>query len=262
VDGCLGIFFCDVDGTILPHGQGAIDSAFFDLVHQAKNQGYCFCISSGRYHQSLINFFKEVKDEVIFSASNGCRILYQGQDLITPHMMERLTVERVLADFTSWDVIGLLSTLDGFYVHHHHAEHPRIVALLERGYTRFYDDISEIPDTVLQMTALCSGNRDELLPTAKERYGDAFHVFATGVQLFDICPTNKGASLEEICSFLKLDADQSWAFGDDENDVAMLRAAGTGYLMKHASEHLHSHGFLVTENVVETITHIIYSLTL
>lgn len=256
--GCSGIFFCDVDGTILPHGQARVDQSFFDLVRRSKERGYCFCISSGRYHQSLTSFFKEVENEVIFSASNGCRILYQGADLITPHLIDQATVEAILADFDRWDVIGLISTLDGFYVHKDQSDHPRVLALLERGYTRLYEEANEIPAaTTLQVTALCRGNRDQLLPEAKERYGDMFHVFSTGVQLFDICPTNKGESLLEIRASLKIQAQNTWAFGDDENDLAMLREAGRGYLMSNAAEHLHTHGFDVAHDLIEVIDEII-----
>ncbi|NLL24995.1 MAG: HAD family phosphatase, partial [Spirochaetales bacterium] len=168
--GCSGIFFCDLDGTILPHGRKTVDQAFFDLVRRAQDKGYCFCISSGRYHQSLLSFFKDVENDLIFSASNGCRILHQGTDLIEPHRMEYSTVQAILADFARWDVIPLLSALDGFYVHADHRDHPRVAALLGRDYTHVYKDPSEIPDTMLQMTALCRGNRDELLIKAKERY--------------------------------------------------------------------------------------------
>lgn len=254
---CSGIFFCDLDGTILPHGRKSIDPAFFELVRRAQEKGYRFCISSGRYHRSLLAFFSDVEDDFIFSASNGCRILHKGTDLIKPHRMEHSTVQAILADFARWDVIPLLSALDGFYVHADHLDHPRVAALLGREYTRIYEDPSEIPDTMLQMTALCRGNRDELLIEAKRRYAPKHHVFSTGIQLFDICPTNKGESLKEIRSFLKVRTKDSWAFGDDENDLPMLRAAGTGHLMSGAADHLHEKGFEVVSNLIEAIDAII-----
>lgn len=257
VRGCLGIFFCDLDGTILPHGQKTVDRAFFDLVHRARDTGYCFCISSGRYHQSLLSFFKDVEDDLIFSTSNGCRILYKGTDLIAPHRLEYSMVQAVLADFARWDVIPLLSTLDGFYVHADHHDHPRVAALLEQDYTRLYEDPSEIPDTTLQMTALCRGNRDELLVEAKERYAPDHHVFASGVQLFDICSTSKGESLRKIRSLLNVREKDSWAFGDDENDLSMLRSAGRGYLMKNAAPHLHNQGFEIVDDLIQVIEIII-----
>ena len=255
--GCSGIFFCDLDGTILPHGRKTVDQAFFDLVRRAQDKGYCFCISSGRYHQSLLSFFKDVENDLIFSASNGCRILHKGTDLIEPHRMEYSTVQAILADFARWDVIPLLSTLNGFYVRADHRDHPRVAALLERDYTPVYKDPSEIPDTMLQMTALCRGNRDELLIKAKERYALDLHVFSTGVQLFDICPTNKGESLKEIRTLLKVREKDSWAFGDDENDLSMLRSAGKGYLMNNAATHLHDQGFEIIDDLIETIYNII-----
>ena len=92
---------------------------------------------------------------------------------------------------------------------------------------------------------------------AKERYALDLHVFSTGVQLFDICPTNKVESLKEIRTLLKVREKDSWAFGDDENDLSMLRSAGKGYLMNNAATHLHDQGFEIIDDLIETIDNII-----
>ena len=126
----LGNFFCDLDGTILPHGQKTVDRAFFDLVHRARDTGYCFCISK-QIPPVIIVLFKDVEDDLIFSTSNGCRILYKGNRFDRASSTEYSMVQAVLADFVRWDVI-LLSTLDGFYVHADHHDHPRVAALLSR----------------------------------------------------------------------------------------------------------------------------------
>ncbi len=110
---------------------------------------------------------------------------------------------------------------------------------------------------MLQMTALYRGNRDELLIEAKQRYAPKYRVFSTGIQLFDICPTDKGEALKEIRSLLGVEAKDSWAFGDDENDLSMLRAAGTGYLMSNAAAHLHEKGLAIVDDLIETIDNII-----
>jgi hydroxymethylpyrimidine pyrophosphatase-like HAD family hydrolase len=49
----------------------------------------------------------------------------------------------------------------------------------------------------------------------------------------------------------------SWAFGDDENDLSMLRSAGRGYLMKNAASHLHNQGFEIVDDLIQVIETII-----
>ena len=45
---------------------------------------------------------------------------------------------------------------------------------------------------------------------------------------------NKGQGLCDICRILKIDVRNSIAFGDSENDIPMLKAAGIGIAMKNA----------------------------
>ena len=45
---------------------------------------------------------------------------------------------------------------------------------------------------------------------------------------------NKGQGLCDICKILKIDVKNSIAFGDSENDIPMLKAAGIGIAMKNA----------------------------
>ena len=45
---------------------------------------------------------------------------------------------------------------------------------------------------------------------------------------------NKGQGLCDICRILKIDVRNSIAFGDSENDIHMLKAAGIGIAMKNA----------------------------
>lgn len=56
--------------------------------------------------------------------------------------------------------------------------------------------------------------------------------------LLEIFPASagKGASLKKLCSILKLSSDASYAAGDQENDISMLQAAGTGIAMKNGIE--------------------------
>lgn len=53
------------------------------------------------------------------------------------------------------------------------------------------------------------------------------------VEITDAC-THKGAALEWLCGFLGVSTADVVAFGDNENDTTMLRAAGDGVAMENA----------------------------
>lgn len=252
-----GMFFCDVDGTILPHGQREVSSDFFSLVHEAKKKGYLFCISSGRFHLSLLPLFEQVKDEVVFSASNGCRILYQGQELLPNHTIQTSDARQITNDLLSLGAIPLLSGKKAIHLPFSALEQEKSKGYLSKGFTQTFDDFSDIDDEILQITGVCRQNKAAILNQSRKTWADRYHVVTTGKELFDICPTSKGESLLAISSYFGLSRQNTYAFGDDENDIPMLGAAGKGYLMGTAHETLKAQEFEHCHDVVGTVNAIL-----
>lgn len=71
----------------------------------------------------------------------------------------------------------------------------------------------------------------ELLP-------ESLAVVQTAPFYLEIIPRsiNKGQGLREICHYLQIPLEETVAFGDAENDIPMLRAAGMGIAMGNAAE--------------------------
>ena len=57
---------------------------------------------------------------------------------------------------------------------------------------------------------------------------------------------NKGQGLRDVCRTLGIDISQTIAFGDAENDIPMLRAAGVGVAMANASQETKEAADMVT----------------
>ncbi len=238
-----GMFFCDVDGTILPHGQREVSSSFFSLVYEAKERGFLFCISSGRFHLSLIPLFHQVEDEVVFSASNGCRILHQGQELIPNHTIHASDARQITDFLLEQDAIPLLSGKNAIHLPSASLVQEQNKGYLAKGFTRTFEAFSDIDDDILQITGVCRQNKQDILLQSRKKWDDSYHVATTGKELFDICPTSKGDSLVSISSYFGIPIGNTYAFGDDENDIPMLKAAGKGYLMGSAHDNLKKHAF-------------------
>lgn len=243
MDSYKGMFFCDVDGTILPHGQREVSPSFFSLVHEAKEKGYLFCISSGRFHLSLLPLFESVKDEVVFSASNGCRILHQGRELIPNHTIAEPDARQITESLLELGAIPLLSGKDSIHLPFSALEQERGKGYLAKNFTKTFLDFSDIDDEILQITAVCRQNKQTILSQSRKNWAHRYHVVTTGKELFDICPTSKGESLMAISSHFGIPRALTYAFGDDENDIPMLRSAGKGYLMGTAQQHLKEQEF-------------------
>ncbi|HOE84869.1 MAG TPA: HAD hydrolase family protein [Sphaerochaeta sp.] len=248
-----GIFFCDVDGTILPHGDEAVSPRILSLVREATDRGYLFCISSGRIISTLAPLFEEVEDLVVLSACNGCMIIHHGTDLIPNHTIEERHLGPLSSSLLRWGAIPLLSATSGLYMPSGLDHSTKSLRYALKDVTRFYREVEEIEGEVLQFTGLCSGNLEAVIDNCRSAWDAFYRITITGEQMFDICPTDKGESLTLVREHFAVERRWTWAFGDNENDIAMLEAAGAGYLMDGAHADLHDGRFVRCTDLVATI---------
>lgn len=71
-----------------------------------------------------------------------------------------------------------------------------------------------------------------------DKYKDLVNPIRSMPQFLDIMPKgiNKGRSLLEIADYYGIDHEDTIAFGDEINDIEMIKAAGRGIAMGNASE--------------------------
>ncbi len=260
VNSYRGMFFCDVDGTILPHGQHTISESFFAVVHEARAAGFLICISSGRFHRSLLPLFAPVAQEVVFSASNGCMILYQGRQLMPNHSILPQDARMITETLENWGAIPMLSGIQAIHLPRSAWEQQKEKGYLAKGYTQTFDAFSDVQDTILQITAVCKQDKQEILRRSRELWENRYLVVTTGKELFDICPTSKGESLLSIADYFSVPRSSTYAFGDDENDIPMLRSAGKGYIMHTARDSVAVGQFETCHDLVDTIRFLIDSV--
>lgn len=78
---------------------------------------------------------------------------------------------------------------------------------------------------------LCENGAAEALGP---RWGEKFHMAEAGPIWLDFTLADKGTGLRGLCRSLGVDMAEVMAFGDNWNDVPMLEAAGTPWLMASA----------------------------
>ena len=67
----IRMIFCDVDGTLLPHGSKSLSDDVFMTINRAVSSGIHFCIASGRSYPDLKRLFSPVINNVTFICNDG-----------------------------------------------------------------------------------------------------------------------------------------------------------------------------------------------
>ncbi|AEV30838.1 HAD-superfamily hydrolase, subfamily IIB [Sphaerochaeta pleomorpha str. Grapes] len=254
-----GIFFCDVDGTLLPYGNKRLSDEVIELIHQITELGYLVCISSGRPYLSLQELFQEVKEEVIFSCCNGSALFYKGKPLVDEVFLKRSVLEGVYEDCLARDCLAIIATSERIYLSLQQDTPLRKKHYENRSYAQSIADPAQVGQDAHQITVCCNGNLEEVLPYFKKTWSDEAHIAVSGNSMFDLSASNKGIALQRVATHFSLPLAQTFAFGDSENDLSMLRLAGKAFVMEQSSEALKNEITDHCRDVGETIRSIVFA---
>ena len=96
--------------------------------------------------------------------------------------------------------------------------------------------------------------RPEIIEKNKEKLAKQFENVINPIhampQFLDLMPKgiNKGKSILEIANYYKIDHKDTYAFGDEINDIEMIKIAGTGVAMGNASDYVKKIADFVTKS--------------
>ncbi|MGN1031023.1 MAG: HAD family hydrolase [Butyricicoccaceae bacterium] len=232
----------DVDGTLVPDSASTINPEYYEVIRALSAKGIQVVIASGRQYASIRRLFEPVQDLLWFIAEGGSMIMH-GDDRILLKPIPDEWVAEFLQDLSTLpDVDCMLAAPDLSYT-------PFADTQMFRWMRESYRfDICAMggwdkmpPEGICKMAVyhptdvdgVCS---EWLIPKWKER----MYVASSGVCWIDfLMPgVDKGAALGRIRQELGIAKEQTIAFGDNNNDIELLRAAGTGVAVSSAREPL------------------------
>ncbi|MCC8016135.1 MAG: HAD hydrolase family protein [Clostridiales bacterium] len=88
--------------------------------------------------------------------------------------------------------------------------------------------------------------RDKLIKAFSENAGIQLSTLDETFLEITNAGTDKGAAFKFLCGYLNIPLKSSLAFGDNNNDVSLLRAAGVSVAMGNAAENLKNEADFIT----------------
>lgn len=249
----------DLDGTLLADGAQNITPEIFDLILKLKKQGVQFIAASGRQYHSIRRLFNPVKDMISYITENGSLCIHEGQVVSRGLIGRALGLEIIQAGREYGDCHTLLSCEsrhytdsknDAFIYHMRNVLHNDIAVV---------DDLCQVEEPFLKLAICDFHGTQNLDPFLKERFSDKIRVVTAGREWVDfLAPdADKGKALAALLAHLGIPAEDGIAFGDQYNDIEMLRFAGIGYAMETAAPGVADYADRVTGSVAEVLETII-----
>ena len=229
----------DIDGTLLPEGHTDLNPEYFDVIRKLHAHGVRFFFASGRHAVSMKRTFGPVQDIVGIISQNGSAIEYQGSTEVSRPIPTEW-IREFWQDLSVFeDVDSMIDTAEqNFCPKAGSPMHVRVRDVYKYNIspTAGWDDVPD--DDFSMLTVYHEFGADEFINThgIREKWESRLDLVKTGVTWVDCTMPgiNKGAALRDLCRKFDIDPKDTIAFGDNINDIPMIRAAGTGYAVDTA----------------------------
>ena len=228
----------DLDETLLPEGTFDLNPEYYDVIRQLSDKGILFAASSGRHYSSIAKLLGPVKDDIVILAGNGSCVMWKGKPLCLREIPYE-TYLRALKDMreVNPDII-LTDHPDCVYTDTDNEEMFRWIHDGYRVNLHRCEDLSSVGTPVLKTAMFVSSDAAEYAGKLNSSYSGELNVMAAGTHWVDLVAksVDKGAALGTVQERFGISMQETIAFGDNGNDIGMLKLAGHSYAVENARD--------------------------
>lgn len=235
----IKLIVSDVDGTLIQDSTPDLYPEMVETIKKLNEKGILFCAASGRQYQSIRNVFRDVADDIAYIAENGAHIRYRNKN-ISVIAMKREYAEGVIKMVRTYgECEAVAATANGALVESTNQE---FLDLLTYGYHnsfRLVEDMLKEEAEIIKVSVY----RKESIRDLGERifipaWGSKVKACMAGEEWVDFMDqsVDKGTGLKILADYLGIDRKETMAFGDNDNDIDMLLAAGQSYAVDTAAQ--------------------------
>ena len=232
---------CDIDGTLLQKGARNISPEIFQEIDRLEQRGVLFCPASGRQYHSLRQLFAPVADRLPYLCENGAIAYGPGNP---GPVLHKTVMDRAPAEELCWEILAvpgcevLISGANTSYLCPKEDDIEGVIRDFTGNNIQLVPRPEDVPEDIIQVSAYCRFGAAEMEPVLAPRWSQRFRPAVAGARWLDFTLADKGTGLEQLCAALGVALEEVAAFGDNFNDVPMLRRAGRSWLMAGAAAEL------------------------
>lgn len=241
----------DLDGTLLQNGAQSLNPSIFPIIRKLHKKGIHFVAASGRQYYNLQNLFHEVKDDISYVCEGGSMYVHNDQVHI-PHTIDPSIVQNITKTVHHYQDCELAaSCTDHMYIEAHNPAFKHHMCNVIKNDITTVDNLLSIPGPVMKMAVYNPPKIHAVYERYHALFSDVITVVHAGSGWVDFIPfgTDKGFALNEILKKLSIAPDECMVFGDQWNDLPMLKLAGTSFAMANAVPGIAAYCTGITDSV-------------
>ena len=241
----------DLDGTILLNGAQHVDASMCEAIDLLSERGIIFAPASGRQCESLVRLFSEVKSSIMYISDNGALVRYKGETIVKSPMDYDLALDisRDIVSVPNCEV--LISGERTAYIMPKSEEYLYRMTKIVQYKTEIIKSLDEIQEDILKVSVCDMSGIDNSKEYFAHKWSGMAAATVSGDLYMDFMDLNvsKGDALKKVQDRLKISPSECMAFGDNYNDIEMLRQAEHSYAMEGAADEIKSHAAHTADSV-------------
>lgn len=230
----------DLDGTLLVKGEKQLNSRIKSVLKELSKSEMEFCVASGRTFGELLRIFDGFEKDTYFVAFDGALVVRNGESLIgSPFSKNDRDFINEFDEFV----------LHGKYMTYVKSPYPYFIRKIKEqygGHAVEISDVSEIRDCVFKLVLYKNFRTVGDLP---------FDMVYKDNNLCEFVKqgTNKGSAFKTLTETLGVSSEDTYVFGDSDNDIAFLKSSKNSYAVKNANHQVRKICKFYTSDIAETI---------
>lgn len=243
----LNIKLCafDMDGTILTSDNNLTQNTINSLK-KIQDRGIHIAFVTGRVYISPL-YYKKINDlKASILCTNGSLVYDEKDELIYKRILDKEEMHKILALLEEERLYFHLYTIDGLVTPYGDNPNSSVERRMPKGYDHLlkrhiltFDEIRSFDEDLFKILIIENDEtkrnnfKNKLIDRGIKITSSWWNNIEYTHQLAD-----KKIAIQKLLDHYNLNWDNVIAFGDNENDLVMLKAAKKGYLMGNASENL------------------------
>ncbi|MEF9839935.1 MAG: Cof-type HAD-IIB family hydrolase [Lachnospiraceae bacterium] len=234
----MKMIISDLDGTLLKEKKQSLDLKTLNLIEKLLDKGFYFAVATGRQYPNAYRMFGKLAENIIYICENGSLIISKHKILYRGKIEMNLCKDIVKSALENKSTELMLSGIMTSFINPRNYYFYDLVANRMQNNVLVLEDLMDFDETCVKVSIY---QKDKISSADekkwKGKYENKLTVAKSSEKWLDFVPlgTDKGAALERALKYFKISKRDCVVFGDQDNDIEMLKLIPNSYAMSCGS---------------------------
>lgn len=226
----------DIDGTLVKDGTLDINPEYYDVIKELRNRGVRVIVASGRQRSSIEKVFAPIIDELSFISENGTAVYSKDYQFVNKIPVD--VAREYIREVRMFPGCEVMINKDNMA----YAENTGVFEHMINDYGcigKLVDNIEDYLDDICKISVYHHNCAEDVISQEFiEKWKKTMNIVVSGKCWLDCTNKggNKGTALQHFQEVYKISPDETLAFGDNINDIEMLKRASHSFAVENARE--------------------------